>query len=55
VENKDGLQIEFKKIADLCLKYKSRLFVGGQAFDIVSIQHPALVRRLMSFQDVYTY
>lgn len=55
VENKENLQIEFNKIADLCLKHKSKLFVGGRAFDIVSIQHPALVRRLMNFQDVYTY
>jgi excisionase family DNA binding protein len=55
VEDKESTQQEFKKIADLCQKYQAKLFVGGSAFDTISIEHPALVRRLMNFQDVYTH
>jgi excisionase family DNA binding protein len=55
VEDRESTQAEFKKIADLCQKYQAKLFVGGQAFDTISIEHPALIRRLMNFQDVYTY
>ncbi len=55
IENKKEMQNEFKKFADLCLKYKAKLFVGGRAFDQIPINHPAVERRLISFQDVFNY
>jgi excisionase family DNA binding protein len=55
VEDKQLLIREFKIICDLSLNHGSKLFIGGQAFDVLSIDHPVVVRRLMNFEDVYTY
>jgi excisionase family DNA binding protein len=55
VEDKKLLNSEFKIICELSLKYGSKLFIGGRAFDVISIDHPAVVRRLMTFEDVNMY
>lgn len=55
VENKEQLEQEFREIGNLCSTHNAKLFVGGQAFDLISIDHPSVVRRLMTFQDVFTF
>jgi excisionase family DNA binding protein len=55
VEDKELLESEFRTICDLSMKYKAKIWVGGRVFDIISIDHPAVARRLMTFHDVYQY
>jgi excisionase family DNA binding protein len=52
VENQPALQKEFDELCVLAEKYVSRIYVGGKAFDQLKIDHPAVVRRLVSFEDV---
>lgn len=55
VENLDELQKEFNMFCDFCEQYKAKLFVGGLAFDQICFDHPAVARRLYSFEDVYNF
>jgi excisionase family DNA binding protein len=55
VENLEKVQREFNTFANLCSQYNANLYVGGTAFDQVRIDHPAVVRRLFSFEDVHNF
>lgn len=55
VEDKELLEREFNRICELCSEFNTRLYVGGRAFDVISINHPAVARRLMNFHDVNTF
>lgn len=55
VENLERVQREFNTFANLCNQYNAKLYVGGTAFDQVGIDHPAVVRRLFSFEDVHNF
>lgn len=55
VGDRELLESEFRTICDLSSKYKAKVWVGGRAFDVITIDHPAVVRRLTNFQDVYQY
>ncbi len=55
VENLEKVQREFNTFANLCSQYNAKLYVGGTAFDQVGIDHPAVVRRLFSFEDVHNF
>jgi excisionase family DNA binding protein len=55
VNDQKQLEQEFWEIGDLCQEFNAKLFVGGRAFDEISINHPSVVRRLMTFNDVYTF
>ncbi len=55
VEDQQKTEREFLAICGFCRDYGAKLFVGGKAFDILSIDHPAVVRRLMTFQDVFNF
>lgn len=54
-DNKEELQKEFNTFSKYCLKYDAKLYVGGRAFDHINIDHPAVSRRLFSFEDVYNF
>ena len=55
VDDPDMLQQEFDEICRLSSEFDAKVFVGGRAFDTVKIDRPAVVRRLMSFEDVNNY
>jgi len=55
VEDQALLESEFRTICDLSLQYEAKVWVGGRAFDVISIDYPAVVRRLTNFEDVYHY
>lgn len=55
VEDKELLESEFRTICDLSMQFNAKVWLGGRAFDVISIDHPAVARRLMSFQDVYQH
>ncbi len=54
-DNKEELQKEFDTLCKHCLKNDAKLFVGGQAFDHIKIDHPTVSRRLFSFEDVFNF
>jgi excisionase family DNA binding protein len=55
MENLEKIQREFNTFASLCNHYNAKLYVGGTAFDQLRIDHPAVVRRLFSFEDVHNF
>jgi len=55
VEDGGNLQKEFDKICELCSTYNAKLYVGGRVFDTVQYNHPAVVRRLFTFEDVQNF
>ena len=55
VDHPDMLQEEFDEICRLSNEFKAKVYVGGRAFDTVKLNHPAVVRRLMTFEDVNNY
>ncbi|MFZ0391371.1 MAG: helix-turn-helix domain-containing protein [Calditrichia bacterium] len=55
VENREKVQEQFDDICGLAEMSGSKVFVGGQGFDRINIDHPAVVRRLLSFSDVNTF
>jgi excisionase family DNA binding protein len=54
VENSKALQEEINHIFDLSLQYETKIFIGGRGWQSLDDQHPAVVARLKSFEDVYT-
>lgn len=49
----EAAQNELKMLCDLAHSFNTRVFVGGQGFTILDANHPAIVRPLKSFADVY--
>ncbi len=52
VQDVQKSQQEIDLLYDLCSRYNTQIFVGGQGFDYFDISHPQVVRRLTTFQDV---
>jgi len=46
-------QAEFDKICYIAQAHDAQVFVGGQGFDVIDFSHPAVERRLYTFEDVY--
>jgi excisionase family DNA binding protein len=55
VNDPEMLQREFDEICRLCSEFEAKVYVGGRAFDTIIIDHPAVARRLMTFEDVNNY
>ena len=54
IEDVPATQAEFEHIGQLCQKYGTRLFLGGQGFDRLDLStYAAIQQRLFSFTDVY--
>lgn len=46
-------QAEFDKICYVSAENNAKVYVGGQGFDILDYSHPAVVKRLHTFEEVY--
>lgn len=46
-------QAEFDKICYIAQAHNARVFVGGRGFELLTISHPAVEKRLYSFEEVY--
>jgi excisionase family DNA binding protein len=55
VENIEEDQKELASLFNICEQESIDVFVGGAGFDILNHSHPAVVRRLLNFEDVNTY
>jgi excisionase family DNA binding protein len=55
VENLDDTQREFDTLCELCNKYKSKLFIGGQGFDFIKFDRSIIERRLYTFEETYLF
>lgn len=55
VDDVETFQREFTEICDICKSYKVDVYIGGQGFGLVEVDHPAVVKQLFTFQDVHSY
>jgi excisionase family DNA binding protein len=55
VSDPEMLQREFDEICRLSGEFDAKVYVGGRAFDTIIIDRPAVIRRLMTFEDVNNY
>ena len=53
VENPENTQNEFDEICQLSSKYNADIYIGGQGFDTISFDHPAVKARLTNFEELY--
>ena len=53
VTNVNLAQAEFDKICYIAAANNARVFVGGRGFEIIDFSHPAVERRLCTFEDVF--
>jgi excisionase family DNA binding protein len=52
VQDAQKSQLEIDLLYDLCSRYNTQIFVGGQGFDYLDTSHPQVVKRLSTFQEV---
>lgn len=45
-------QVEFDKICYIAAARNARVFLGGRGFDIIDFSHPAVEKRLYTFEEV---
>jgi MerR family transcriptional regulator, light-induced transcriptional regulator len=55
VPDLEELQNEINRYCDLALQYRCDVYLGGRSFDVIDLSHPAIKKRLYTFEDVYTY
>jgi excisionase family DNA binding protein len=53
VTDQNLTQAEFDKICYIAQAHNARVYVGGQGFDEIDFSHPAVERRLYTFEDVF--
>jgi len=53
VPDRKTIQDELNSILDLAEIHKIKVFVGGSGFDMLNFDHPAVVRRLVSMEEVF--
>jgi excisionase family DNA binding protein len=46
-------QAEFDKICYIAQAHNAQVFVGGKGFDVLDISHPAVEKRLYTFEEVF--
>ncbi|HEX9974111.1 MAG TPA: hypothetical protein VGD14_18725, partial [bacterium] len=46
-------QAEFDKICYIAQAHNARVFVGGSGFDVIDFSHPAVEKRLYTFEEVF--
>jgi hypothetical protein len=46
-------QAEFDKICYISAANKATVFVGGQGFNLIEHQHPAVAKRIFTFEEAY--
>ncbi len=55
VDNREELQNEINYLCDAAYQRNCEVYVGGRAFDAIDYSHPAIKRRLFTFEEVYRY
>jgi len=53
ISDRDALQNEFDLTCDSASKFNIDVYVGGNGFDILNFNHPNVVKRLFSFEEVH--
>jgi len=53
IEDLDASQSEFIRICEGIGKHEIEIYVGGTGFDLLDIDHPAVTKRLFTFEEVY--
>ncbi|MCF7805400.1 MAG: helix-turn-helix domain-containing protein [Candidatus Marinimicrobia bacterium] len=52
IQDINMIQFEINYLYEQCQKYDIRLYVGGDGFDRLGVDHPAIHSRLFTFEDV---
>lgn len=52
ISDRDTMQKEFDLTCETASKYDVDIYVGGSGFDILNFDHPAVVKRIFSFEEV---
>ncbi len=47
------VQAEFDKICYVAQAHNAQVFVGGQGFDVIDFSHPAVEKRMHSFEELF--
>ncbi|MBN2709700.1 MAG: helix-turn-helix domain-containing protein [Calditrichaceae bacterium] len=55
VSDAKSTEREFKKICGICLKFGVDVFIGGTGFNRFDYEHPAVKKRLSTFEGMYLY
>jgi excisionase family DNA binding protein len=55
IENVEKDQNEINILYDICEKKSIKIYIGGAGFDLLDHSHPAVERRLQTFEDVNRY
>jgi len=53
IEDIPASQKEFDMICSIAAKHSIKILVGGQGFDNISYNHPAVFTRLYTFKDIF--
>lgn len=53
VDNLNFNQLEFDEICKLAEQFKSSVFVGGQGFEHINYEHPVVLAKLNSFEELF--
>ncbi len=54
-DNRERLHREILQLCDIAMERNCDVYVGGRSFDFIDIEHPAIRRRLYTFEEVNKY
>jgi len=55
IDERDQLQEEVNTLCSIAQDYNCNVYVGGRSFDVIDFSHPAVKRRLYTFEEVYKF
>ena len=55
VDDRHELQNDINQLCDIAQTHNCDVYVGGRSFDVIDFGHPAIKRRLYTFEEVYRY
>jgi MerR family transcriptional regulator, light-induced transcriptional regulator len=55
LNNREQLQNEVDQLCEIARSRNCDVYVGGRSFDVINFNHPAIKRRLYTFEEVYKY
>jgi len=55
VQDLNSNQAEFDKICYISQQYQAKVYIGGLGFEKIDFDHPAVVKRFYSFEELYLH
>jgi MerR family transcriptional regulator, light-induced transcriptional regulator len=55
LNNREELQNEVDQLCEIAQRRNCDVYVGGRSFDVINFNHPAIKRRLYTFEEVNKY